>query len=274
MARHARARRPLPRLRHRAYAALARPTLHPGPDLRPRQGTPGRCGQTLEATGCQDKNFRFVTCCWTGASIEVAVFRYLQAARTPFLMPAIAAWSQAHGNASGRRHPSVSVLQEEWLVQIPGHRASRQAESDRVAGRAMPQPCRAQGQTGSLCLVVCLLGDESRVASLGASSLPSAFWYRNQLSADERGARPDQQPQRGVAAVVRGVWRWCCATCGCGGIGKCWPSASRQASSVAVSGALLPLKAAHWNDWPPSALQDFGGLKVIHLPQPPATKRQ
>src|SRR5262245_39253221 len=193
---------PLPRLRHR-LCRLARPALHPGPDLRPRQGTPGSRRQTLETTGCQDKASGGLPAARPGLLPGGGLPLF---AGRPRAVPDAGdrAGPQAHGDATGGGHAPVPVLQEEWLVHVPSDRPPWQAESHGIDRCAVPQPCGPPGQTWSLRVAVCLLGDESGVAPLGARGLPSALWHRNQLPADERGAGPDQQPQRRAAAVVRG----------------------------------------------------------------------
>ena len=133
---------------------------------------------------------------------SVAVVRYLQQARRPFLMPVV-----CHG-----RSPKQLAAPPAATSSGPGRRAAgpstpwptRRAHGDGVDRREVPQlpgavePARASG-TG-----LRLLGLPTVVAGRGVHDVPLAVRDRDELPPDARGSDPDDDAAAGSAAVVRG----------------------------------------------------------------------
>jgi len=131
---------------------------------------------------------------------SVAVVRYLQQARYPFLMPVA-----CHGRSPRRpdRPPRLPDLEAERLVGVHADRR-QEADGDGVDLREMPQLPRSVEATRTPGVDLCLLGLRPALAGLGVHDVPVAVRDRDELSADARGPDPDDDAASGGAAAVRG----------------------------------------------------------------------
>ena len=134
---------------------------------------------------------------------SVAVVRYLQAARYPFVMPVV-----CHGLSPKRSGgPTGSYVfrtwkKSGWFNLYPGRR--QEADGHGVDLREVPQLSRAVEAARSAGVDLCLLGLPAAVARLGLPDLPAAVRDRDELSADARGPDPDDHPPAGRAVALRG----------------------------------------------------------------------
>ena len=139
------------------------------------------------------------------------VIRYLQAGRTPFIMP-----QAVHGKVA-------QVVQVQTARQSPGRRATPRPAGDPgdppdwlghlLVGAARPGPAPRHGGPVRLPpapprppgprLLPVRLWPGAGDAGLGQDALPPALRHRDQLPADEPRPHPHHHPPPGPAAVVR-----------------------------------------------------------------------
>ena len=132
---------------------------------------------------------------------SVAVVRYLQAARHPFLMPVV-----CHGRSPKQPGgPTGSYVFRTWKTSgwstyTLGRR--EEADGDGVDLREVPQLPGAVEAPRASGVGLCLLGLSAAVAGRGVRDLPATVRDRDELSPVARGTdQDDQSPPDGEAAV-------------------------------------------------------------------------
>ena len=140
-------------------------------------------------------------CSWTEGFYNVDVIRYLQAARYPFLMPAVVRGRKPDDPRGPSGTRVFAAMKRERLVRV--HR-DEWCEADRagVDLRIVPQLPRAVEAARAPGAGLCLLEGPGRSVRLGAGDVPVAVRDRVELPADEPGAGADVGPAAGVTVVV------------------------------------------------------------------------
>ena len=134
---------------------------------------------------------------------SVAVIRYLQAARTPFLMPVV-----CHGRpADHPLGPSGSNVFKQcqksgWSE--PALTDATKAPGDGLDLRQVPESPRRAWQARSRGLDLCLLGDPSETVRLGQRDVPASVRDRDQLSPNEPMPDSDDDGTVRGTVLVRG----------------------------------------------------------------------
>lgn len=201
---------------------------------------------------------------------QVAVFRYLQAARTPFLMPAITRGRKptATQPAGGTRR-FLYCKKSGWYKYQVTERHGKQKATVSLAVQCRNHAGR-KGKQGRYVWLFAFWGMNPASHRWVRQAYRPRFGietsYRQMNEARARTSSRSAELRLlfvGVALVLRNLWVW-------------WHwevLAERRGRHRRLRSALLPLKAL-LERLAAICAQDFGGLKVIHLPQPPATKRQ
>ena len=133
---------------------------------------------------------------------SIDVIRYLQRARVPFLMPAVA---RGRKPAAGEPAKGIRAFQL-WKRGGWGQHTlvAGKRKSDRVDLRALWQPPRQTKKTRPLCLGLRLLGNQAALDALDEGHLSQSLRHRDELSAIERGAHQDLYTQsRGAVFLHR-----------------------------------------------------------------------
>ncbi|MBV8315097.1 MAG: transposase [Planctomycetaceae bacterium] len=133
---------------------------------------------------------------------SVAVVRYLQAARVPFLMPVVFTAARPSTRRPQRQLCLPDVDEKRLVYLHPGR--SEGAAGGGVDLREVPELSRAVEAARASGVDLRLLGLSAAVAGRGVHDLPAAVRDRDELPSDARGADPDDDPPTGGAPVVRG----------------------------------------------------------------------
>ena len=146
---------------------------------------------------------------------SVAVVRYLQAARYPFLMPVV-----CHGRSPKQPGgPSGSYVFRTWKKSGWSTYTLTDAKK-RTATVSICVKCRNyRGQWkrhGRQALIYAYWGYPAAVAGFGVRDVPPAVRDRVELPADARGTDPDHDAPPGRCGCCTWGSRWCCGTSGCG----------------------------------------------------------
>ena len=135
---------------------------------------------------------------------SVAVVRYLQQARYPFLMPVV-----CHGRSPRQPGgPTGSYVFRTWKTSGWSRYTLTEAKTGHTATVSIGVQCRNRRRgarpSRPRSAGVRLLGLSAGVAGGGVHNVPVAVWDRDELSPDARGSHPDDDTAAGGAALVRG----------------------------------------------------------------------